>query len=113
MRPPLQIVQGTLDMLVLRALRPGPAHGYGVTDWIRRVTDGVLEIEDGALYTALHRMEKRGWVQSEWGLSENKRRAKFYSLTSDGASELERSERTWNLYIDAVAKVLGHEGGTA
>ena len=102
----LNLLQGTLDILVLKALIFGPAHGYAVTRWIRETTDGLLEVEEGALYTALHRMERRKWLASDWGLSENNRRAKFYALTEEGRRQLSAGERTWTLYAEAVFKVL-------
>lgn len=102
----LTLLQGTLDVLVLKALLFGPAHGYAVARWIRDTTDGALEIEEGALYTALHRMEKRRWLQAEWGLSENNRRAKFYALTELGRQQLTASTRGWTAYAEAVFKVL-------
>ena len=105
----LNLLQGTLDVLVLKALAFGPRHGYAVARWIRDVTDGTLEIEDGALYTALHRMEKRGWLTSDWGRSENNRRAKFYDLTDAGRRELERATRSWTRYAEAVFTVLRTE----
>lgn len=109
----LTLLQGTLDVLVLKALTFGPRHGYAVAQWIRDVTDGTLEIEDGALYTALHRMEKREWLESEWGRSENNRRAKFYSLTSEGRRELEAATRSWTRYAEAVFTVLRAAGAEA
>lgn len=102
----LGLLQGTLDVLVLKALLFGPAHGYAVARWIRDTTDGTLEIEEGALYTALHRMEKRRWLNSEWGLSENNRRAKYYALTEEGRQQLAASTRGWTRYAEAVFKVL-------
>ena len=103
----LPLLQGTLDILVLKALVNEPLHGYAVARWIRDVTDDALQIEEGALYTALHRLEKRGWLQSDWGLSENNRRAKFYGLTSDGVKQLRRGSQAWARYAEAVSKVLG------
>lgn len=102
----LPLLQGTLDILVLKALVHEPRHGYAVARWIRETTHGTLQIEEGALYTALHRMEKRGWVESTWGLSENNRRAKFYGLTTAGEQELRKESRAWVRYADAVSKVL-------
>jgi len=102
----LGLLQGTLDVLVLQALASEPRHGYGVADWIRRASGGTLEIEDGALYTSLHRMARRGLLDATWGLSENNRRAKYYSLTAQGHKELEASTREWTLYAEAMAKVL-------
>lgn len=102
----LNLLQGTLDLLVLKALVFGPRHGYQVARWVRDTTEGTLEVDDGALYTSLHRLEKRGWVEAEWGVSETKRRAKFYSLTADGRSELHAETRDWKRYVEAVFKVL-------
>jgi transcriptional regulator len=103
---PLDLLQGTLDVLVLRALAGEPMHGYGVSRFIRDRTEGVLEIEDAPLYKALHRLEKNGWVTAEWGLSENNRRARFYSLTALGRRQLRVEESTWRRYAEAVFKVL-------
>lgn len=102
----LELLQGTLDVLVLKALAFGPRHGYAVAHWVRRTTDDALKIEEGALYTALHRMHKRGLLDAEWGLSENNRRAKYYALTEAGHRELRREERRWTRYAEAVFKVL-------
>ena len=106
-RKQMSLLQGTLDVLVLKAVGHEPRHGYAVAEWIRRTTDGTLEIEDGALYTSLHRMEKRGWLTSEWGVSENNRRAKYYSLTPAGRAELAKASDDWARYAEAVFKVLG------
>lgn len=108
----LSLLQGTLDVLVLRALLAGPRHGYAVARWIRETTDGTLEIEEGALYTALHRMEKRKWLASQWGVSDNNRRAKYYALTAEGRRQLVARERDWTRYAEAVFKVLGAPGAT-
>lgn len=108
-RRQMNLLQGTLDVLVLKAVAKEPRHGYGVAEWIRRRTDGTLEIEDGALYTSLHRMEKRGWLRAEWGVSENNRRAKYYSLTRSGRKELAKASGDWARYAEAVFKVLGSE----
>src|SRR5262245_25049834 len=102
----LSLLRGTLDALILKALSTGELHGYGIVDWIRRVTDDVLQIEDGALYTSLHRMEDRGWLRSEWGVSERGRRAKFYALTREGRRRLDAEERDWHRYAQAVGKVF-------
>lgn len=110
-RKQMSLLQGTLDVLVMKAVAGEARHGYGVAEWIRGRTDGTLEIEDGALYTSLHRMEKRGWLESEWGVSESNRRAKYYALTTDGVQELARAEGDWTRYADAVFKVLGTEPG--
>lgn len=102
----LPLLQGTLDILVLKALITAPRHGYGVAQWIRETTDDALQIEEGALYTSLHRLEKRGWLESTWGLSENNRQAKFYSPTPDGIKRLRKGAQSWTRYADAVSKVL-------
>ena len=102
----LSLLQGTVDLLILRALQGGPAHGYSVSRWVRGRTEGVLAIEDAALYQALHRLEARGWIEAEWGLSENNRRAKYYSLTADGRRELRAEVTTWKRYAEAMFKVL-------
>jgi len=109
-RGQMGLLQGTLDVLVLQALAHESRHGYGVAEWVRRTTDGTLEIEDGALYTSLHRMEKRGWLASEWGVSDSNRRAKYYRLTRAGRSELARASGDWTRYAEAVSKVLASEG---
>lgn len=103
---PLDLLQGTLDVLVLRTLAWGSMHGYAVSRWIHERTDGVLEIEDAPLYKALHRLERAGYVAAEWGLSENKRRARYYSLTAAGRRQLKAEETAWRQYAAAVFKVL-------
>ena len=105
----LKLLQGTLDLLVLKSLIFGPRHGYAVARWIRETSDSALQIEEGALYTSLHRMEKRGWIEAEWGISENNRRAKYYGLTQTGRKQLAASQRTWTRYAEAVFKILGAE----
>jgi transcriptional regulator len=102
----LKLLQGTLDVLVLKALEDEPRHGYSVARWVRETTDEALQIEEGALYAALHRMEERKWITSRWGLSENNRRAKFYRLTSAGRRQLEDGSRALSDYAEAVFKVL-------
>jgi len=103
----LPLLQGTLDILVLKALAIEPLHGYAVARWIRETTDDALQIDEGALYTSLHRLEKRGWLESDWGLSENNRRAKFYGLTTAGEKQLRKGSLAWERYAEAVSKVLG------
>jgi PadR family transcriptional regulator PadR len=105
----MNLLQGTLDMLVLKALGAGPRHGYGVARWVRDTTDGALEVEEGALYTSLHRMERRGWLESEWGVSENNRRAKYYSLNREGRRQLQQELGLWVRYAEAVFKVVRAE----
>jgi transcriptional regulator len=102
----LELLQGTLDVLVLKTLSWGPRHGYAIARWIRDTTDDVLRIEEGALYPALHRMQKRGWIEAEWGLSENNRKAKYYQLTVRGRQELRAEAASWSRYSAAVSKVL-------
>jgi len=102
----LTLLQGTVDLLVLRALQTGPAHGYAVSRWVRERTDGVLAIEDAALYQALHRLEAKGLIDAEWGLSDNNRRAKYYSLTPTGRQQLRAEVTTWKRYAAAMMKIL-------
>lgn len=105
-REELQLVQGTLDVLVLKTLSRGAAHGYAIARWIRDATEGELEVEDRALYVSLHRLEARGQLESDWGLSENNRRAKYYQLTAAGRRELKREQERWRRYAAAVSRVL-------
>ena len=102
----LDLLQGTLDVLVLKTLAWGPRHGYAVARWIRETTDEELTIDDGALYTALHRMENRGWLESDWGLTDQGRRAKFYRLSAAGRRALRAQTERWTRYAAAVFKVL-------
>ena len=102
----IALVQGTLDMLILQALAQGSTHGYGVMRWIGATSGEDLRIEEGALYPALHRLEERGLVGAEWGLSENNRRAKFYALTAAGKRRLATDTATWSRYVEAVARIL-------
>ncbi|MEZ4588056.1 MAG: PadR family transcriptional regulator [Gemmatimonadales bacterium] len=103
----LDLLQGTLDPLVLKALSWGPRHGYAVASWLRETTGDRITIEDGALYTSLHRMEHRGWLEASWGVTENNRKAKYYTLTARGRSELALAEGRWAQYAEAVSLVLG------
>lgn len=106
----LDLLQGTLDFLVLRTLSArGDLHGFGILDWIREATDEELVVEEGALYPALHRMERRGWLGSEWGISEKGRRAKYYHLTDAGRKALAREESQWDRYVEAVARLAAPE----
>ena len=104
--PDLGLLQGTLDVMILKALSWGPMHGFGVAKWIRLTTDDVLQIEDGALYPALHRMEHRSLIDSDWDLTENKRRAKYYRLTAKGRQQLRARASSWDRYSTAVSKVI-------
>jgi transcriptional regulator len=103
------LLQGTLAILILKALLGGPAHGYGIARWIEGTTDDVLRVEEGSLYPALRRLEDRGWVTSEWGLSENNRRARFYTITSAGRTHLRGEAALWMRYSEAVAQVIRAE----
>ena len=100
------LLQGTLELLILKTLSRGPEHGYGIAQRIHRVTDDLLKIEEGSLYPALYRMEERGLVKSEWGVSENNRRAKFYALTRSGRRQLEAECSNWARIAEAVSRVL-------
>jgi transcriptional regulator len=100
------VVQGTLELLVLKTLRSGgEQHGFAILDFIRRATEDRLVVEEGALYPALHRMERRGWLTSDWGVSEKGRRARYYRLTRAGEVALGDEERRWSEYVDAVARI--------
>ncbi len=103
---PMDLLQGTVDVLVLRTLTWGPMHGYAVSRWIRQRTDGVLDLEDAPLYKALHRLERAGFVEAEWGLSENNRRARYYSITAAGARQLAAERRDWERASGAVNLIL-------
>jgi PadR family transcriptional regulator PadR len=102
----LDLLQGTLDTLVLKTLSWGPRHGYAVARWIKETSDGTILVEDRALYVSLHRLEERGWVASQWGLSENNRRAKYYELTSAGRRQLTQKAADFTAYAKAVFKIL-------
>jgi PadR family transcriptional regulator, regulatory protein PadR len=106
-RDPLDLLYGSLDMLILRALSRDAMHGYGVSGWIRDRTEGVLEIVDAALYKSLHRLERQQLVKGEWGVTDGNRRAKFYTLTAGGRAALREETSAWRQYVAAVHKVLG------
>ena len=106
----LDLLQGTLDLLILKALSWGPAHGYAVARWLEQLTDNVLLVGEGSLYPALHRLEGRGWIESEWRLSERNRRAKFYRLTARGRQQLKVEAASWSAFVQAVGKVLHATG---
>jgi transcriptional regulator len=105
--PRLDLFRGTLDVLILKSLLWGPLHGYSISDFIRRLSDDVLLVEEGTLYPALWRLENKRLIEAEWGLSENNRKAKFYRLTAAGRRQLQRESSNWEAYAAAVAKVLG------
>jgi transcriptional regulator len=101
-----ELVQGTLDMLVLKTLMRGPMHGWGIAQSIQQLSEDVLKVEEGSLYPALHRMELDGWIDSEWGQSENNRRAKFYRLTAKGRKALQQEASHWSGLVQAIARVM-------
>jgi len=100
------LLQGTLDLLILKVVALGPVHGYGISQRIRQISDCVLQVQQGSLYPALHRLEKRGWLEADWGESENGRQAKFYRLSAKGRRQLTSEEETWNRLSKAVALIL-------
>ena len=102
-----EMVQGTLDMLILRTLVMGPAHGHTIAHVIEHTSENVLEVEQGSLYPALHRLEDRGWLESYWGLSENNRKAKFYKLTRVGRKQLVVEANRWRQMVEAIGRVMG------
>ena len=102
----VELLQGTLDMLILKAVSLGGLHGYGVLIRLQQVTGGRLQIQQGSLYPALYRLERKGWIESEWGESENKRKAKYYTLTATGRKQLKAETDLWNDFSSVVAGVL-------
>lgn len=109
----IDLLQGTLDLLILRTLEHEPRHGYQIARAIKRTSSEVLQVEEGALYPALHRLKSRGWIRGEWGVSENNRRAKFYDLTVEGREALASERARWDRYVEAVGSVLEPEAGEA
>lgn len=102
----MQVIKGTLDIIVLKTLSWGPRHGFAIAAWIEQQFGGELELEEGALYQSLRRMEERGWIAGEWGLSENNRRARFYRLTPQGRQQLRAETASWERYSTALTRVL-------
>jgi PadR family transcriptional regulator len=100
------LLRGTLEMLILRSLESGRMHGYAITERLQRVSDDVLTVDEGSLYPALYRMQRRGWLESEWGRSENNRKARFYSLTSAGREQLQAASSNWVRFSEAVARAM-------
>jgi PadR family transcriptional regulator PadR len=100
------LLQGTLDLLILKVVALGPVHGYGISQRIRQISDSVLQVQQGSLYPALHRLEKRGLIAADWGESENGRQARFYRLSAKGRKQLAAEEETWNRLSKAVALIL-------
>ncbi len=109
----LELVRGTLDLVILKALSWGPLHGVGVVRWVEDVTHQQLQVEEGALYPALHRLERKGWLEAEWGFTDRGRKAKYYQLTTAGRRRLADELRTWDRYTRAMGLVIAAEGGTA
>ena len=109
----LYFLKGALEVLILKALSWGPMHGYGVSFWIRQVTEDALHLQEGVLYPALHRLEAKGWIDAEWGVSDNNRRAKYYELTALGRKQLRRELSVWARYAQAVARVVTATQGPA
>ena len=109
--PRAALLKGTLDLLILKTLTLGPQHGYGVARWLEKSSKDLLRIEEGSLYPALYRMEERGWIRSEWGMSETNRKAKYYRLTGEGRSQLEAQTSGWERLVDAVTLVLRAQTG--
>jgi transcriptional regulator len=101
-----ELLQGTLDMLILKTLNRGSMHGYAIAEFIQQTSEDALRVEEGALYPALHRLELRGWLASEWGLSENNRRAKYYRLTAAGRKQLAEETAHWSRMIAAIGRIL-------
>src|SRR5574339_308253 len=101
----LELLQGTLDMLILRTLQWGPQHGHGIGQAIRQRSDDLLQVEHGSLYPALHRLRLKGWIESEWGVTDNNQRAKFYRLTNAGKKQLAVEESLWKKFVHAMARV--------
>ena len=102
----LNVFRGSLDLVVLKALTWGPRHGYAVAEWVDQATDATVLLEEGTLYPALHRLERRGWVESAWGVSANNRRAKFYHITPAGRVQLRNEAKTWLRHAEAIARAL-------
>lgn len=102
-----ELVQGTLDMLILKTLAGSPLHGYAIVRRIQQASDDFLKVEEGSLYPALHRMEQRGWIEAQWGLSEANRKAKYYRLTATGRAQLKVAAKNWARVVQAIAGVMG------
>lgn len=107
----LELLQGTLDMLILRTLLWGPQHGHGIGQAIRTQSDDLLKVETGSLYPALHRLEKRGWLKSQWDVSEANQRAKYYQLTAAGKEQLSRERDRWSQMVDAIGRIMNPAPG--
>ncbi len=108
--PSLEILKGTLEILILKTLNRGPNHGYGIGRWLKESSSEAFQVEEGALYPALRRMEKRGLIVADWDVTDTGREAKFYSLTPEGEKELDAAQANWDRYVSAMAQVLGPVG---
>lgn len=102
----LEMLQGTLDLLILQTLQWGPQHGHGIGQVIRAKSDELLQVEHGSLYPALHRLRREGWIEAEWGVTDNKQRARFYRLTETGKQQLVEEETKWKLFVKTMARVM-------
>ena len=109
-RHSMDLIKGTLDVLILKTVSWGPMHGYAISRWLRETTEDSFQVEEGALYPALRRLEKKGWLDSEWGLTDTRRQAKFYRLTDAGRQRLEQEVDLWSRYVEAMGRVLFHAG---
>ena len=105
-RPSIDLLQGSLDVIVLKTLSWQPMHGFGIARWIQRVTDDALQVEEGSLYPALYRMENKGWIKADWRLTENNRRAKYYRLTAAGKRQLAEASDIWDTFAGAMTKIM-------
>ena len=102
----VELLQGTLDMLILRTLQWGPHHGHGIGQMIRQQSEDLLKVETGSLYPALHRLVKRGWIKADWGVSKSNQRAKFYQLTAEGKTQLAREQDRWSRLVHAIGRIM-------
>ena len=102
----IELLQGTLDMLILQTLQWGPQHGHGISVAIRATSENVLQVDHGSLYPALHRLRKQGWITADWGITENKQRARYYKLTAKGRKALAAEATRWNRMVEAIARVM-------
>jgi transcriptional regulator len=109
----IELVQGTLDMLILRTLQWGPQHGHGIGVALRASSADLLQVDHGSLYPALHRLEKQGWIVAEWKITDNKQRAKFYRLTAAGKKQLAAEQTRWNQVVEVIARVMGRRRAPA
>ena len=109
----IDFLRGTLDLIILKTLSWGPTHGYGIARWIEQCTEETLQVEEGSLYPALYRLEEKGWIVAEWGMTEHKRKAKFYRLTATGKKQLRASQQYWSRFAGAVTRLMDTAPSTA